>query len=113
MSVDQDAHVCAAPAQLGCRDWLGACRVGGMLKEEQPLFCPKLEPFNTFRLARDLLSSQRSRSGQKAIITSNTNILIDFKEVYLSVRGIEGSQITTCVSHECLSVSPVPQCLSS
>ena len=83
--------------ELRLEDW--------MLKEEQPLFCPKLEPFNTFRLARDMLSSQRSRSGQKAI-RSNTNILVDFKEFYLSVMGSEGSQITTCVSHECLSVSP-------
>ena len=51
-----------------------------MLKEEQPVFCPKLEPFDTFRqLAGDMLSSQRSRSGQKA--RRNTNILVDFKEV--------------------------------
>ena len=72
--------------ELRLEDW--------MLKEEQPLFCPKLEPFNTFKLARDMLSNQRSRSGQKAI-RSNTNILVDFKEFYLSVMGSEGSQITT------------------
>ena len=51
-----------------------------MLKEEQPVFCPKLEPFDTFRqLAGDTLSSQRSRSGQKARRISI--ILVDFKEV--------------------------------
>lgn len=51
-----------------------------MLKEEQPLFCSKLEPFDTFRqLAGDILSSQRSRSGQKA--RRSTNIFVDFKEV--------------------------------
>ena len=84
MSVDQDAHVCAAPAQLGCRDCRGVCKDGdmecAMLKVKQPVFCPKLEPFDPFRqLAGDLLSSQRSRSGQKA--RRNTNILVDFKEV--------------------------------